>query len=201
MRAGSRDRRGAQRTGSRVTLRLRRASPERETCLDEEAIREFVETEYPRLVALVALACGSLSLAEDAVQEAVARAWERTERGEAIHSWKAWITVVALNLTRSQLRRIRAERRAVERLSGTGPSEPVAPEEIADLRRAIIALPHKQRDALILRFFLGERLSEIAEGLGLSEGAVKSTLYRARRALAQRLQEPSTEEDSVAERG
>lgn len=135
------------------------------------------------------------------MQEAVARAWERSERGETIHSWKAWITVVALNLSRSQLRRARAERRAVERLSAQRFERDVGPEEIADLRRALASLPPKQREVLILRFFMGERLSEMAEGLGVSEGAVKSTLYRARRALAQRLQEPSTEEDSVAERG
>ena len=45
--------------------------------VDEVAIREFLHTDYPRLVAAVALACGSRPAAEDAVQEALLRAWER----------------------------------------------------------------------------------------------------------------------------
>jgi endonuclease YncB( thermonuclease family) len=45
--------------------------------LDDETIREFLETTYPRLVAAVALVAGSRDAAEDAVQEALARAWER----------------------------------------------------------------------------------------------------------------------------
>ena len=60
--------------------------------LDESTIREFLATDYPRVVAGVALACGSYPAAEDAVQEAVARAWERSGRGERIESPKAWVT-------------------------------------------------------------------------------------------------------------
>jgi DNA-directed RNA polymerase specialized sigma24 family protein len=49
--------------------------------VDEVAIREFLHTAYPRLVAAVALACQSRPAAEDAVQEALLRAWERSEKG------------------------------------------------------------------------------------------------------------------------
>lgn len=48
---------------------------------DEIAIREFLYTGYPRLVAAAALASGSRPAAEDAVQEALLRAWERSEKG------------------------------------------------------------------------------------------------------------------------
>ncbi|HKZ76153.1 MAG TPA: hypothetical protein VJ259_05765, partial [Actinomycetota bacterium] len=54
--------------------------------IDEIAIREFLYGDYPRLVAGVALVAGSRPAAEDAVQEALARAWERSERGEEIES-------------------------------------------------------------------------------------------------------------------
>src|SRR5204863_7296044 len=85
--------------------------------LDEQAIRSFLATDYPRLVAGVALMCGSRAAAEDAVQEALARAWERTERGERIESLRAWVTKVAINLVRSGFRRRMAERRAGERMA------------------------------------------------------------------------------------
>lgn len=159
-----------------------------------------MRSEYGRLVAYVALACGSLSLAEDAVQEAVARAWERSERGERIRSWKAWVAVVALNLSRSRLRRSIAERRALERLTDARPRG-AALEEVADLHRAMAELPTRQRQVLVLRFFLGDRVSEIASALEMSEGAVRSMSYRARRALAARLGEGSREEDEIAPRG
>ena len=83
--------------------------------IDEIAIREFLHGDYPRLVAGVAMVAGSRPAAEDAVQEALARAWERSERGEEIESLTAWVTAVSLNLARSRLRRVVAERRARER--------------------------------------------------------------------------------------
>ena len=54
---------------------------------------------------------GSRAAAEDAVAEALARAWERTDRGDAIDSLPAWVTRVALNLSKSRLRRLRIEAR------------------------------------------------------------------------------------------
>ena len=51
-------------------------------------------------MAAVSLACGSRAAAEDAVQEALARAWERSERGEHIESLRAWVMKVAINLVR-----------------------------------------------------------------------------------------------------
>jgi RNA polymerase sigma-70 factor (ECF subfamily) len=89
---------------------------ERSRGLDEATIRDFIERDYPRLVAAVTLGCGSWAVAEDAVQEALSRAWERSERGERIDSLVAWVTRVALNLSRSWLRRVRAERQARERM-------------------------------------------------------------------------------------
>jgi len=54
--------------------------------LNEAVVREFLVNDYPRIVALVTIACESRPAAEDAVQEAVARAWERSARGERIES-------------------------------------------------------------------------------------------------------------------
>jgi DNA-directed RNA polymerase specialized sigma24 family protein len=73
--------------------------------VDEMAIQEFLHTEYPRLVAAIALVCQSRPAAEDAVQEALVRAWERGEVG----SLPAWVSAVAMNLARSSLRRLRID--------------------------------------------------------------------------------------------
>jgi hypothetical protein len=65
----------------------------------------------------MALMCGSYAAAEDAVQEALARAWERSERGQYIGSIPGWVTTVARNLLRDRFRRAMAEARARRRLA------------------------------------------------------------------------------------
>src|SRR5436190_11092690 len=83
-----------------------------EDVLTEAQIREFLATDYPRLVNAMALVCGSFPAAEDAVQEALGRAWELGQRGRHIESLAAWVTVAARNLLRDRFRRLRVERRA-----------------------------------------------------------------------------------------
>jgi len=162
--------------------------------VDEIAIREFLHTRYPRLVAAVALVCGSRPAAEDAVQEALLRAWERSERGEEIDSLNAWVTTVSLNVARSAFRRVMAERRARSRLSATTLPDGSPTGERVDVERALAALPRRQREAVVLRYYLQMDTREVAEVLGVHEGTVKSTLFRARSALAGALAETDTEE-------
>ncbi len=111
--------------------------------MDDDRIREFVDHEYARVVATVTLVCGSVATAEDSVQEALARAWEQLARGRSIDRLPAWITTVALNLARSQMRRWRSERRARDRL---GPlhddlsNAPAASGDAYAVRMALLAL-------------------------------------------------------------
>jgi RNA polymerase sigma-70 factor (ECF subfamily) len=135
---------------------------------------------------------GSRAVAEDAVQEALARAWERSERGEDIRNLEAWVTTVALNLARSGLRRLRSERAARERLRGPRPVVP--PETRIDVVRALAELPRRQREATVLRYYLGYDVKEIAGILRVREGTAKTTLHRARLALAERLGENIAQE-------
>ncbi len=154
--------------------------------VDEVAIGEFLHTSYPRLVAAVALTSGSRPAAEDAVQEALLRAWERSEKGDEIDSLEAWVTTVALNLARSGLRRLRSERRARSRLARSAVADPPAADRI-DVDRALAALPRRQREVAVLRYYLQLSTAEVASALELEEGTVKSTLFRARAALARSL--------------
>ncbi|HEV8683266.1 MAG TPA: sigma-70 family RNA polymerase sigma factor [Actinomycetota bacterium] len=154
--------------------------------LDEATIRAFLEDEYPQLVAAVTLASGSRAAAEDAVCEALSRAWERSERGERIESLGAWVTTVAMNLVRSRWRRILAERRARARMDPPR-REPPDAEAALDLRRALAGLSSRQREVVVLRYYLGHDVGEVARLLAVSEGTVKTTLHRARRSLARTL--------------
>ena len=166
--------------------------------LDEAAIREFLASECPRLIAAVALVCGNATVAEDAVEEALARARERSERGEEIRSLSGWVLTVALNLVRSGFRRAILERRYRERESFTRSPDVAATDEILDLQRALSALPRRQREAVVLHYYLDLPVAEVGRVLGMSEGTVKTTLFRARHALARTLGDPDTEEATDA---
>jgi RNA polymerase sigma-70 factor (ECF subfamily) len=132
------------------------------------------------VVNAVALASGSYPAAEDAVQEALVRAWMLSERGERMESLPAWVAAVALNQTRSGWRRAMAERRARHRLPGApgGTAEPSA--DHVDVARALAALPRRQREVAVLRYLLEMSTAEVAAALGIGEGTVKSSLSRAR---------------------
>ena len=148
-------------------------------------------------MAAVALVSGSRAAAEDAVQESLARAWERSDRGERIESLTAWVVTVALNLARSGLRRIRAERRARERMAA--PRGPAPPDSALDLERALRSLPRREREATVLHYYLDLSVGETAAVMGVVDGTVKTLLHRSRRTLADVLEEPEEVTD-VAER-
>jgi RNA polymerase sigma factor (sigma-70 family) len=163
--------------------------------LDDETIREFLETSYPRLVAAVALVAGNRDAAEDAVQEALARAWERPAGAERIDSLAAWVTRVSLNLSKSRLRCIRAEARARDRLGAMRDPVPTSSASRTDVERALRRISRRQREVTVLRYYLGMDVAEIAGVLGVSDGTVKTQLFRARRALAELLGEEEDEEE------
>jgi RNA polymerase sigma-70 factor (ECF subfamily) len=154
--------------------------------LDETAIRAFVRDDYPRLVNAVALVTASYPAAEDMVQEALARAWSRIDRGESIDSLPNWVAAVALNLSRSRWRRLVVERRAGERLAHAETMPPPGDDHI-DVTRALAELPRRQREVAVLRYLIGMSTREVAETLGVGEGTVKNSLAKARATLAERL--------------
>jgi len=155
------------------------------------AVAELVRDEYPRLVRAVALACGSLPEAEDAVQEALARAWDRAGKGQELDHLAGWVVTVALNLTRSGHRRLVRHRRAVTELGRRAEHDrPAEQPSDLDLRAAVESLPRRQREAVVLHYYLGFDVASIAATLGVSGGTIKTALFRARAALAAALGEP-----------
>ena len=167
--------------------------------VDEVELREFLRERYPRLVGAVALVTGDAASAEDAVQEAIVRAWERTERGEEIAALDRWVAAVALNLSRSRLRRLRVERLARPKLVAAPPLQPSG--DRVDITRALEELPRRQREVAVLRYVLDLSTEEIAKQMRTSEGTVKSQLFKARAHLADALSlvEDPHEENSHAE--
>jgi RNA polymerase sigma factor (sigma-70 family) len=157
----------------------------RRSALGEEEIREFLARDYAAVVNGLALAYGSWSSAEDAVQEALARAWERGERGLRIDVPKRWVVTVARNLLRDRFRQFLAEIRVRDRLAGERDPEGLgSADDRIDVAAAVAALPVRQREVVVLRYLIDLEEAEIARILRRPLGTVKSSLFRARRALA-----------------
>ena len=62
------------------------------------------------------------------------------------------------------------------------------------MREALRALPRRQREVTVLRYYLGLDVAEIAEWLGIGQGTVKAMLFRARQSLGVALQEDEPDE-------
>jgi RNA polymerase sigma factor (sigma-70 family) len=148
-----------------------------------EALQHFASGEYRAVIAAVARITGDHHSAADSVQDAVLALLENPR---PVDNLAAWITVVAANRSRDRQRRRAAEQRALGRV-GLAALAADSHSIDEDLRAAINALPLRQRQICILHYLLDESVESIALRLGVSGGAVKTHLFRSRRALAARL--------------
>ncbi|MBN9605825.1 MAG: sigma-70 family RNA polymerase sigma factor [Actinomycetales bacterium] len=147
----------------------------------------FVAREYPKVVAAVGLITGNRQDAADAVQDALVGFLQKPP-ARPIENLAAWITVVASNRLRDRQRSRAAESRALARvgLADERTEDALAGLDV-DVARALSELPEKQKEVCVLHYLLDQSVETIAEGLGVSEGTVKTQLHRARKALAARL--------------
>ena len=150
-------------------------------------LERFVANEYPKVVAAVGLITGDRQGAADAVQDAILGFLSKPP-AHPVNNVAAWITVVASNRVRDGYRRQGAEQRALAKLGhfDEGVNDVVETLDV-DVKNALMALPKQQRQVATLHYLLDQSVETIAEGLGVSEGTVKTQLHRARKALAARL--------------
>jgi RNA polymerase sigma-70 factor (sigma-E family) len=146
------------------------------------------------LIRLAYLMLGDRAAAEDAVQDAfigLYRHWDRLDdSGRAL----GYVRTAVLNGCRSALRRRTAGYKlAVTHQPPAASAEAavLSQEERAEVMRAVRRLPGRQREALVLRFYLDLPEQEIARIMGLRPSSVRSATHRALRALGQFLGEAS----------
>ncbi|MDY7105212.1 MAG: sigma-70 family RNA polymerase sigma factor [Actinomycetota bacterium] len=137
---------------------------------------------HPRLGTALSLAFGDRDLAQDAADEAVARAYERWHDVSTMASPDGWLYRVAFNVARRRLRRRSLEARLLRR----GRPEHAAPPA-GELWLVVAELPERQRLAVVLRHVGQLTEPEIAEIMGVARGTVSSTLRTAHRSLRDRL--------------
>ena len=184
----------------RSQLRDRKTADSSGVELDEltaaDQVTRLYRTHGMDLIRIAAVMLGSRASAEDAVHDAFCGLFRRWNQLADPHNALAYVRSAVMNRCRSELRRqARLQRRADH---NHRPLDAESPEQAAILgeehRNVLIALrrlPDRQREALILRYFLDLPEPEIATAMGISQGTVKSTTSRALAALARQLKERS----------
>lgn len=134
---------------------------------------------YASAVRLAGLLLGDYPAGEEIAQEAFARLWESRLR---VEEPGAYLRGIVVNLCRSRIRRAAVRRRHPAPLPAPEPGPEDATGRIAArmvLRGALADLPHREREAIVLRFYGQLTQTEIASVMGISIGAVKTHLHRA----------------------
>ena len=135
---------------------------------------------------------GSREEAEDAVQTTFLNAFRGYARGVEPQAESAWLFKIAENVClsrhRSSFRRRRVESPSdLEALQDILPGHEPEKDELHGLERVLERLPETQRRAILLREWQGLSYREISDEMGITQAAVETLIFRARRALAQGL--------------
>jgi RNA polymerase sigma-70 factor (sigma-E family) len=159
------------------------------------AVTALFRDHHLELVRLALLMVGDLATAEDVVQDAFERLHGRWRGLRDPASGLAYARSSVLNGCRSVHRRAAVARKHAARLAqpedgGPGTADAAdAASDRGELATALRGLPGRQREVLVLRFYLDLDAAEIAAVLRISQSAVRSTTSRGLAALARTLGE------------
>jgi RNA polymerase sigma-70 factor (sigma-E family) len=157
-----------------------------------DVVAALFESYSARLVGLARQLVDDRSEAEEILQEAFTRLYVALGRVRSPEKATAYLHTVTMNSARSRLRRRRVARHAVVPAGAASSEKPGAPGEGeldgAIVRAAVAALPRREMECVLLRYYAGMSEAEIAAALGVAVGTVKTSLHRARADLAGRLE-------------
>jgi RNA polymerase sigma-70 factor, ECF subfamily len=159
---------------------------------DVSAFECIVRRWQSPLVNLAYRFCRDRGRAEDMAQEAFLRAYRALATWRREAAFSTWLFALATNVYRSEIRRIPTGMVPLDEARDAGKIGTVALDlEDEDrnriVRRAVLALPAKYRDAMVLFYFHEMDIPAAARSLGLPEGTVKIRLSRGREILRSKL--------------
>jgi RNA polymerase sigma-70 factor (ECF subfamily) len=158
---------------------------------DRESLAVLVRRHQTTLFnLLVHVTGGDSSLADDLFQETFVRAVRGAKTFDSTKSFRAWLTAIALNLVRDEVRKRKSrsevalnEEQTEERANPVAPDLPLVSMEQMDeaqrVRGALVQLTDKEREVVLLHFYEGLTLVEAADVLNVPIGTAKSRLHGA----------------------
>jgi RNA polymerase sigma-70 factor (ECF subfamily) len=157
---------------------------------DHEAFEVLATSAGDRLYAVARLILRQTDLAEDAVQEALVRAWQQLPSLRDPDRFDAWLYRLVVNACADQGRQLRRLSQQVQpiplHISVADETGAVADRE--QLERGFSRLKPDQRAVVVLHYYSGFSATEIARMLDLPEGTARSRLHYATEALRAALQ-------------
>jgi len=160
---------------------------------DCSAFEQLYRRHRDRIYGLLWRLCGGdAALAEDLLQEAFIRAWQKLDSFRGDSQFGTWLhklsANVALSDRRSRIRRMSRETELSETAErgATGDRDVYAGQRM-DLEKAIARLPERARTVLVLYDIEGYSHAEVAEISGMAEGSSKAQLHRARNLVREEL--------------
>lgn len=154
--------------------------------MDEAEFDAFYTGSVRRLTGQLYALTGDLAEAQDVVQEAFVRAWDRRGQFSRADNPEAWVRTVAWRLAISRWRKARNAAFAWRRHGPPPDQEPPGIENPA-LVAALKLLPEDQRRAIVLHHLCDLSVEQVAQEVGAPTGTVKARLSRGRAALARHL--------------
>lgn len=161
----------------------------------ESGARRLVAEFGNRLYAAALLLCQNRSDAEDLVFRAFERAIERIDRYRPTGEFYGWLYVIMLNLWRMDIRRPRPDVVSVgattdlPEASDAALADSLAGVDAEAIRATVRRLSPTLAEVIVLRFFEGRSMDEMAAMLGVPGGTVRSRLFNAKAALGNLLKE------------
>jgi RNA polymerase sigma-70 factor (ECF subfamily) len=173
---------------------------------DVEAFEGIVRRWQAPLINMAWRYCRDRARAEELAQEAFIRAWRGLAQWRRESSFSTWLFALAANVFRSDLKRfptVSLPFDAAPEPSGPPTQHNTLQKELSHgvVRRAVLALPPRYREPVVLFYFHEMDLAAAARTMGLPEGTMKARLSRARALLRRRfpqLKAQNTEMDLLA---
>lgn len=165
---------------------------------DKEAYGKLIRLHQKRLFRYIYGLVKSFDQAEDIVQEAFVKAYQKLDSFKSDYAFYPWVSTIARNLAYNQIYR-EEKKQSLDNLAEAGfnpadtdlgPMEIMLEKEAGQrFYKAVMALPPKFRTVFVLRQFEKMDYSEIASYLKIPPGTVDSRLYRARKLLMEALKD------------
>lgn len=149
---------------------------------DESALDRIYASYKDKLFSYCLYVTGDVSVSEDIVQSTFLKLLEQKYRTPAIRSLKAWLFVVARNLSLNRVSN--AARREVSLGLELHMDGQASPEQILFLKQVLCQLKPAERDLILLREHQGFSIGEIAEMLDATNESVRVRLYRIRKKIS-----------------
>jgi RNA polymerase sigma-70 factor, ECF subfamily len=153
---------------------------------DHEAFEVLATSAVDRLYAVARLILRSTDLAEDAVQEALMRAWQQLPSLRDPDRFDAWLYRLVVNACADQGRQLRRWSQQVRQIpvgAAAISDETGAVADREQLERGFNRLKPEQRAVVVLHYYSGFSAAEVAHILGIPEGTARSKLHYATAAL------------------